>query len=264
MHSVPPVLILVAAAASLFTSCSTVREDRIEPFDSTPTSPQQSQLGKTHQRIDGWTEWGIIHNACMDLLDDSLVNRPPSSFENQKAATDWVANLVADHLINEYEFDTSLVNPIRREMIEYGRRVTTRESFQDHVSEALLEEWISSQEYDYLMRLSNILYNSSWSEVQVSDSLESFKDDVVGISWSSNESTILPVMSIAYYSWQWRNIGFDDSDPGKLFGIPWGDVFISDCHAALATGACTGNPATGVAGGATWSAVEAICWAILD
>jgi hypothetical protein len=203
----------------------------------------------------------------MDILDDSLVNRPPSSFSNQEAIIIWTVNMISDHMINELGYDTALVNPVRRDLLENGRPVTSLTNFQSDVEELIAQALISSREYDYLIRLSYILYTLSWSETQRSDSLTSFKNDVNGISWNSNEKIIVPVMSIAYYSWNWRLTGLDDSDPDHLFSIDWISVLLGDAHAGLigaGAGMIVGQPELGAITAVAWSATEIGCWLKYD
>jgi hypothetical protein len=221
-------LILIISVVLL--SCSQTEQKVTEPILSKKANPT---VKGGEFRIDDWTDIGIVHNSCMRMLDDSLAVRSHTDFSNSKALTDWAVNMLSDHLINDLGYDSAHVNPERRYYLQTGWFQATRSQFQEITADLLADVKISSREYDYLMRLSNILYNYSWSYARITDSLTSFKNDVNLVSWTSQENAIIPIMSIAYYSWDFRNEGLDDSDPNNEIEINWPGVGASDVQGGL-------------------------------
>ncbi|MBA7648061.1 hypothetical protein ES703_55841 [subsurface metagenome] len=253
------ILTVIALTVSLFTfiSCNSFNEP--QETISSPISNDNYDPGKHRAFTDDWTDAGSTHNACMDMLDDSLVYRPLSTFTSQEAAINWVTNLMADHLIDELGYDTSYVNPSRRHWLETGYVTSTLDTIQSIVSNLLAEAIISSRENTYLSRLSNFLYDPSLSKSQINDSLTSFKNDVNDISWESSEIIIVPVMSITYYSNLWLDIGPDDSNPAMELSML---VLLEDFNGAI-WGSLAG-PWGAAAGAVTGSGIALVMELIMD
>ena len=256
----------------LIFSCSEIDEENPTKVPSRMTDGQDNTgnlKGRNFRVAAWWTTWseqGVIHNRCLDVVDDSCeYGLQVSRWETNQELEDWTIEIVKDFLDDSLDWDDPWVDA----SIERGLNVeSTYSAFTHEIDTLLTMEAITARENTWLYRLADICFTHNLDSADYGDSLEAFKDDVLDVTWDNGEDLCVTITSVAYYSWEFRLSGFDDywlQEPESKIDFDWDGFWKDDAKGALGgavggafSGGLIGAVKGAAAGGTAASSVNAV------
>jgi len=214
-------LIALALTVSLIslTSCSSSDNPAATQTLAPPTGDESGASGKTNHQINAWYDGGLLHNQILRACDDSAAVGFPNRFTTYGAYLTWMFDdALSDYIVQNTNISSTTEAAARAAF-------WANDSSEIHYSDSELalsladmvsDGDISSRESSFIQRqrnINNLCYGSTAMSV-IADSMADWKSDILAVSWLSTEKTIVPFMSIAYYSFDfWLNEGMDQTVP---------------------------------------------------
>jgi len=212
-------IVVFALSPLALTSCSSLTEPDATLAVAPPNGHDNDQNGKTRHTITDWTDYGILHNAGLRLLDDSLSINFPNRFTTEEAYGIWSVDTILNaYAISEMGLTSTEAAYVQAAYWAFDPSDLSQSGteFIGNLADMVFEGSITQREADFMERwwdiMSQITSTSSFTVTQ--DSLDEWRDDILDITWQQSEQLILPFLSIAYYSFDfWLNEGMDDTHP---------------------------------------------------
>lgn len=184
-----------------------------------------------------WNRMGIDHNRAMTYFDSRLLQAGWDSTWTVAKTEDSLRQMTLDFVRDSACYDYKAASEF---VSQFTFINPTYEATLVIIDSLYTLGRVSDREVIYLTRLVSLApSDSDWSDTTMTDSLIAFEQDLLAVDWNENEALCLQVSSIALYSWELREYGWQIANGDSFAGMDAireptiGDIWDSDVVGGL-------------------------------
>ncbi|MBU0693007.1 hypothetical protein KKC97_06805 [bacterium] len=222
---------------------------------------QRNELRGTNTLDESWDQAGIDHNRIMSYVGEWL-----QKYYNEKWTEEETKEQMMEAVLSFYKdslgYDTTNGRLFLKEVVDFEYTLGRNSNMPKLIDDLVNDKLISEREENYLRRLVQFVYVDTLDSAVYADSISVFEEDVLKVSWKTEEILCLDFTAIAKHSWEFRKVGWDpDGDGIPISGVRWGPVGRADLGGAILGGLTggAGGAGIGAAGSSAWE-MWMQCW----